>query len=81
MHRLSETWHPLGVVGVITAFNFPVAVWAWNTALGLVAGDTVIWKPSELTPLTAVAWTPWPERQRLLRASISVVAQPPAGTT
>jgi aldehyde dehydrogenase (NAD+) len=55
LHRLSETWHPLGVVGVITAFNFPVAVWAWNTALALVAGDTVIWKPSELTPLTAVA--------------------------
>jgi aldehyde dehydrogenase (NAD+) len=56
-HRLSETWHPLGVVGVITAFNFPVAVWAWNTALALVAGDTVVWKPSEITPLTAVACT------------------------
>ncbi|WP_018601610.1 aldehyde dehydrogenase family protein [Mycobacterium sp. 155] len=54
-HRLMETWHPLGVVGVITAFNFPVAVWAWNTAVALVCGDTVVWKPSELTPLTAIA--------------------------
>ncbi|MDT7756707.1 MAG: aldehyde dehydrogenase, partial [Mycobacterium sp.] len=54
-HRLMETWHPVGVVGVITAFNFPVAVWAWNTAVALVCGDTVVWKPSELTPLTAIA--------------------------
>jgi aldehyde dehydrogenase (NAD+) len=54
-HRLMETWHPIGVVGVITAFNFPVAVWAWNTAIALVCGDTVVWKPSELTPLTALA--------------------------
>ncbi|RMI31729.1 L-piperidine-6-carboxylate dehydrogenase [Nocardia stercoris] len=54
-HRLSETWHPLGVVGVISAFNFPVAVWAWNTAIALVCGDTVVWKPSETTPLTALA--------------------------
>jgi len=54
-HRLMETWHPLGVVGVITAFNFPVAVWAWNTAVALVCGDTVVWKPSELTSLTALA--------------------------
>ncbi|WP_343599825.1 aldehyde dehydrogenase family protein [Mycobacterium sp.] len=54
-HRLLETWHPLGVVGVISAFNFPVAVWAWNTAVALVCGDTVVWKPSELTPLTALA--------------------------
>lgn len=54
-HRLMESWHPLGVIGVITAFNFPVAVWAWNTAVALVCGDTVVWKPSELTPLTAVA--------------------------
>jgi aldehyde dehydrogenase (NAD+) len=54
-HRLMETWHPLGVVGVVTAFNFPVAVWAWNTAVALVCGDTVVWKPSELTPLTAIA--------------------------
>ncbi|MFL5864733.1 MAG: aldehyde dehydrogenase family protein [Solirubrobacteraceae bacterium] len=54
-HRLMETWHPLGVVGVITAFNFPVAVWSWNTAVALVCGDTVVWKPSPLTPLTALA--------------------------
>ena len=54
-HRMMETWHPLGVVGVITAFNFPVAVWSWNAALALVCGDPVIWKPSEKTPLTALA--------------------------
>ncbi|OHU99723.1 aldehyde dehydrogenase family protein, partial [Mycobacterium talmoniae] len=54
-HRLMETWHPLGVAGVITAFNFPVAVWSWNTAVALVCGDPVVWKPSELTPLTALA--------------------------
>ena len=54
-HRLIETWHPLGVVGVITAFNFPVAVWAWNAAIALVCGNTVVWKPSELTPLTGLA--------------------------
>ncbi len=55
MHRLMETWHPLGVVAVITAFNFPVAVWSWNTAVALVCGDPVVWKPSETTPLTALA--------------------------
>jgi aldehyde dehydrogenase (NAD+) len=54
-HRLMETWHPLGVVGVVTAFNFPVAVWSWNAAVALVCGDTVVWKPSELAPLTALA--------------------------
>ena len=54
-HRLTETWHPLGVVGVISAFNFPVAVWSWNTAIALVCGDAVVWKPSETTPLTALA--------------------------
>jgi aldehyde dehydrogenase (NAD+) len=54
-HRMAETWHPLGPVGVITAFNFPVAVWAWNAALALVCGDAVVWKPSEKTPLTALA--------------------------
>ena len=54
-HRMMETWHPLGVVGVISAFNFPVAVWAWNTALALVCGNPVLWKPSEKTPLTALA--------------------------
>ena len=54
-HRMLEQWHPLGVVGVISAFNFPVAVWAWNAALAAVCGDTIIWKPSERTPLTALA--------------------------
>jgi aldehyde dehydrogenase (NAD+) len=54
-HRMMETWHPLGVVGVISAFNFPAAVWAWNAALALVCGDPVVWKPSEKTPLTALA--------------------------
>ena len=54
-HRLMETWHPLGVVGVISAFNFPSAVWSWNTAIALVCGDTVVWKPSEQAPLTAWA--------------------------
>src|SRR5438874_855201 len=54
-HRMMEQWHPLGVVGVITAFNFPVAVWAWNAMLALVCGDTLVWKPSEKTPLCAVA--------------------------
>jgi aldehyde dehydrogenase (NAD+) len=54
-HRMFEQWHPLGPVGVISAFNFPVAVWAWNAMLAWVCGDTVVWKPSELTPLTAVA--------------------------
>jgi aldehyde dehydrogenase (NAD+) len=56
-HRLQEQWHPLGVVGVITAFNFPVAVWSWNTAIALVCGDTILWKPSSKTPLTAIACT------------------------
>jgi len=54
-HRMMESWHPLGVVGVISAFNFPVAVWSWNAALALVCGDAVVWKPSEKTPLTALA--------------------------
>jgi len=54
-HRMMETWHPLSAIGVITAFNFPVAVWCWNAALALVAGDPVVWKPSEKTPLTALA--------------------------
>jgi len=53
-HRMMEIWHPLGVVGVISAFNFPVAVWAWNAALALVCGNSVVWKPSEKTPLTAL---------------------------
>ncbi|MEZ6073541.1 MAG: aldehyde dehydrogenase family protein [Pirellulales bacterium] len=54
-HRLSEYWHPLGPVGVISAFNFPVAVWAWNAAIAWVCGDPVVWKPSDKTPLTALA--------------------------
>lgn len=54
-HRMMESWHPLGVVAVISAFNFPVAVWGWNFALAIVCGDPVIWKPSEKTPLTALA--------------------------
>ncbi len=54
-HRLMETWHPLGVVGVVSAFNFPVAVWSWNTAVALVCGDPVVWKPSDLAPLSALA--------------------------
>ena len=71
-HRLAETWHPLGVVGVITAFNFPIAVWAWNTAVALVCGDTVVWKPSELTPLTALAC------QALIGRAAADVGAPPA---
>ncbi|MCF6385520.1 aldehyde dehydrogenase family protein [Mycobacterium sp. MBM] len=70
-HRLMETWHPVGVVGVITAFNFPVAVWAWNTAIALVCGDTVVWKPSELTPLTAIAC------QALIARACADVGAPP----
>src|SRR4051794_36266548 len=54
-HRLMETWHPLGVVGVITAFNFPCAVWSWNAAIAFVCGDTLVWKPSPMTPLTSMA--------------------------
>ena len=54
-HRMMESWHPLGVTGVISAFNFPVAVWSWNAALALVCGNSIVWKPSEKTPLTALA--------------------------
>ena len=56
-HRITEQWHPIGTVGVISAFNFPVAVWSWNAALAFVCGDSVVWKPSEKTPLTALAVT------------------------
>jgi aldehyde dehydrogenase (NAD+) len=63
-HRMMEQWHPLGVVGVISAFNFPVAVWAWNAALAFVCGDPVVWKPSEKTPLTALAVQSLFERAR-----------------
>src|SRR5207244_10795638 len=61
-HRLMEQWHRLGVIAVITAFNFPVAVWSWNAALAAVCGDATIWKPSEKTPLTAIAVTKIAER-------------------
>lgn len=54
-HRMMETWHPLGVVGIITPFNFPVAVWAWNATLSLICGNALVWKPSTKTPLTALA--------------------------
>jgi aldehyde dehydrogenase (NAD+) len=64
-HRMMETWHPLGVVGVISAFNFPVAVWSWNTALALVCGNSVVWKPSEKSTLSALA------AQSLLQRSIA----------
>ena len=56
-HRMYEQWHPLGPVGIITAFNFPVAVWAWNAFVAAACGDSMIWKPSEITPLTAIATT------------------------
>jgi aldehyde dehydrogenase (NAD+) len=71
-HRMMETWHPLGVVGVITAFNFPVAVWAWNASLALACGDTLVWKPSEKTPLTALAC-----QALLVRASARLGDAPP----
>src|ERR1700756_4995577 len=54
-HRLLEHWHPLGLIGIITAFNFPVAVWSWNSALAAICGNATLWKPSEKTPLTAIA--------------------------
>jgi aldehyde dehydrogenase (NAD+) len=54
-HRMMEQWHPLGIVGIVTAFNFPVSVWSWNTAIAAVCGDATIWKPSSQTPLTAIA--------------------------
>jgi aldehyde dehydrogenase (NAD+) len=56
-HRMYEQWHPLGVLGLVTAFNFPVAVWSWNSTLAAVCGDTIVWKPSSYTPLTAIAVT------------------------
>jgi len=74
-HRMQESWHPLGVVGVISAFNFPVAVWAWNAALALVCGDPVIWKPSEKTPLCALAC------QRLFERAREGLPEIPAGAS
>jgi aldehyde dehydrogenase (NAD+) len=55
LHRMYEQWHPLGIAGVISAFNFPVSVWSWNAMIAAVCGDTVVWKPSSDTPLTAIA--------------------------
>lgn len=76
-HRMYEQWHPLGPVGVITAFNFPVAVWAWNAMIALVAGNTVVWKPSSKAPLSAIATMKivWEvlERQDLPRGIVSLV--------
>ena len=62
-HKMAEYWHPMGVVGVITAFNFPAAVWSWNTALALVCGNGVVWKPSEKTPVTAMVCEELLERE------------------
>ena len=72
-HRMMEQWHPLGPIGVITAFNFPVAVWAWNAMLALVCGDAVVWKPSEKTPLTAIAC------QRLVAEVMAEMPEVPDG--
>jgi aldehyde dehydrogenase (NAD+) len=72
-HRMMETWHPLGVCGVISAFNFPVAVWSWNAALAFVCGDPVVWKPSEKTPLTALA------TQAIVRRAMARFGDAPEG--
>jgi aldehyde dehydrogenase (NAD+) len=71
-HAMRESWHPAGVCGVITAFNFPVAVWSWNAALALVCGDPVIWKPSEKTPLSALA------TQQILERALARFGDAPA---
>jgi aldehyde dehydrogenase (NAD+) len=75
-HRMMEQWHPLGPVGVISAFNFPVAVWAWNAAIAIVAGDSLIWKPSEKTPLCAMAC-----QRLLMRAAAGLRDVPPGLST
>jgi len=72
-HRMMEQWHPLGPVGIITAFNFPAAVWAWNAALALVCGNSILWKPSEKTPLTAIAC------QALLMKAAAEIREVPSG--
>ncbi|SFZ86800.1 aldehyde dehydrogenase (NAD+) [Devosia enhydra] len=72
-HRMIEQWHPAGVVGIISAFNFPVAVWAWNAALALACGDAIVWKPSEKAPLTALAC------QALLMRAIAQFGDAPEG--
>ncbi|MEY2514075.1 MAG: aldehyde dehydrogenase [bacterium] len=85
-HRLMETWHPLGVVGVISAFNFPAAVWSWNAAIALVCGDTVVWKPSPMTALTATACSALLDRAAVdcgapANLNVLVVADAEAGRT
>jgi aldehyde dehydrogenase (NAD+) len=80
-HRMMETWHPLGVVGLISAFNFPTAVWSWNTALALVCGDPVIWKPSELAPLSAAASSALLEQALADLEAPSFVSQTLIGST
>lgn len=75
-HRMMEQWHPLGPVGVISAFNFPVAVWAWNAAIALVCGDSLIWKPSEKTPLSAMAC-----QRLLMHAAAGLKSVPPGVST
>jgi len=72
-HRMMETWHPAGVVGIISAFNFPVAVWSWNAAIALVCGDSIVWKPSEKAPLTALAC------MALLQRALQRFGDAPAG--
>ncbi len=74
-HRMSETWHPIGPIGIISAFNFPVAVWSWNSALAIVCGNPVIWKPSEKTPITALAC------QELLHRAMDTFGDAPEGLT
>ena len=74
-HRMAENWHPVGVVGIISAFNFPAAVWAWNAALALVCGNAVIWKPSEKAPLTALAVN------QILKDALKEFGDAPAGLT
>ncbi|MFN7221614.1 MAG: aldehyde dehydrogenase family protein, partial [Burkholderiales bacterium] len=76
-HRMMEQWHPLGVIGVISAFNFPVAVWSWNAALAFVCGNSVVWKPSEKTPLNALATQALFERA--LKKFVTVGGTAPAG--
>ena len=71
-HKMAEYWHPAGVVGVITAFNFPVAVWSWNAALAFICGDSVVWKPSEKTPVTALVC------QQLFKRALRHVDEAPA---
>jgi aldehyde dehydrogenase (NAD+) len=74
-HRMAESWHPVGVCTVISAFNFPVAVWSWNAALALVCGNAVVWKPSEKTPLTALAV------DRIMQDALAEFGSAPAGLT